>query len=437
MRLPTLRLLTPLRACGLATALLIAPAGAGAATFTDDFSAPADYSLGGASGIWDGMHNIPLIAGTGQFQAIDGVLRIDTNGVSTGWEGGRSTSPLLFHTVPAGQDFTATVKIAAQTTGFWSAAGIIARAENVIPPGEAPDNAAQNFTTMTSFRTNAANANEGITLMKRIQNGAQITDNGASINTSTPVNQAPLPILVRMDRVAGGMTYNGWVSTDNGASWQFQSRTRPDAGNPLRDGTVPMEVGLSYMTFSTLAGTADLDDFVLDTHAPLAAPGAAVLPSSINVIAQRGDVIVVNNILDTSGANAQPMSWQLIADAMNPPTPTNPPTIRATPALLPGAQGGQPAGPDALGVALPAFADDGSTLFRWNTNVLQAPSPNVLPAQQWALGTYKWTIRSTNDWLQVSNDLTLTVTLVPEPSTIALGGLGLVGLAQAIRRRRR
>ena len=55
---------------------------------------------------------------------------------------------------------------------------------------------------MTSFRENAANVDEGRTVMKRVQNGALLNDVGVSINGTTPANIAPLPILLRLERVA-------------------------------------------------------------------------------------------------------------------------------------------------------------------------------------------------------------------------------------------
>jgi hypothetical protein len=357
-----------------------------------------------------------------------------------GWEVNRSTAPFLFNTVPAGQDFTATVKINSQTTGFWSAAGIIARAPSPTPPGSGADNADENYATMFSFRTNAANVDEGVTLMKRIQNGAQPQDLGITINGTTPVNISPLPILLRMERVGGGATYRGYVSDDGGATWQFQSRVRPPAGNPLLDPASPMEVGLNYNNYSGLVATAELDDFVLETYAPKPAPGIPNIgtASSLNITATRGDVVTVGGFNDLSGLNTETMSWQLIAAGTNPATPPTATTIRVTPALLPGANGGETQVADALGGALPIdLAQDGSTLFRWNTNVAQAGPPNMLPAQPWALGTYSWTIRATNDWLQVSNDLTLTIRLVPEPAAAALAGVVLVGLGCMSRRRRR
>jgi hypothetical protein len=125
-------------------------------TVSDDFSAVADFSGGGVSGIWSGSYNMPNLAGGlfgSNFFATE-ELTIDDNGVTNvGWEGGRSTAPFLFADVPAGQDFTATVKISGQTSGFWSAAGLIARAANSpTPPGTGADHTDENFVTMTSLR---------------------------------------------------------------------------------------------------------------------------------------------------------------------------------------------------------------------------------------------------------------------------------------------
>jgi hypothetical protein len=441
----TLTRVNPLRASAIAALLFIAPAGAQAATFTDDFNTPTDYSVfPGAGPVWDGMWNEPafLADGFGEFQAVDGVLRVSTDdGVAPvpnlGWEVNRSTAPLLYHEVPADQDFTATVKINAQTSGQWSSAGLIARAPSATQPGTGTDHADENFATMYSFRTNAANANEGVTLMKRIENGAQPQDVSAGVNSTTPGNLTPLPIWLKLERVAGGATYRGYVSEDGGATWQFQSRVRPPAGNALRDtaATSDIQIGLSYMNFSTLVGTAEFDDFNLETYAPKAAPGTPVLPSNLTLTRNRGEVITVD-LADLSGLNSEPMAWTLAAVAGNPATPPTATTIRVTPALLPGAQGGQPAVNDALGMPLPQLDQDGTTTFRWNTNVAMAGAPNVLPAQPWALGTYSWTIIATNDWLQASNTMTLTINLVPEPATMSLGGMALIGLFGLARRRR-
>ena len=139
-----------------------------------------------------------------------------------------------------------------------------------------------------------------------------MNDNNFAINAT---GTEPLPILVRMERVGGGVTYRTWVSTDNGASYQFQSRVRPTAGNALRDPAVGMQVGLSYHNFGTLSGTTQFDDFTIDTYAPLPAPGAPVLPASLNIDLHRGSLaqVLINNTTPNEG----PMQWTLTADAGN------------------------------------------------------------------------------------------------------------------------
>jgi hypothetical protein len=444
----------------LVSLLAITPASA--AVLTDNFDDVQDYSFGpggaGPNEPWTGMENLPGLIGDGlavydSNATNPGVLTIQDNGTGEfdedpgvgtgppglGWEGNRSTSPFLFADVPAGKDFTATVKISAQTSGFWSAAGIIARAGNSpTPPGVQADHADENFTTAFSFRTDFANNAEGNTLQKRIENGAQVNDNNFTINAA---GTEPFPILVRMERVGGGITYREWVSTDNGVTWQFQSRVRPTAGNALRDPAVGMQVGLSFMTFGNDLdpsaavqpnGYAQFDDFVLEDYDPRPAPGAPVLPAMVEITLKRSHLLD-QSISDLSGLNTETMQWALIADGTNPAAPPTASTVRALPALLPGAQGGQPAVLDAVGDPNGAFAPFGSTRFRWNTHVRRntndGTNPMMLTAQSWTLGDYGWTVRATNDWGEISNDMRLIVHLViPEPSTMALFGLAIVGL---------
>ncbi len=98
-----------------------------------------------------------------------GGQRLDEHGV------GRDTvkTPFLFTNVPAGQDFTATVKM--YIANEWSMVG-----GGTDRPGgkfsHAPwhwrqINTDENFVTSTTFRTDAANVNEGNTLQKRIEAG--------------------------------------------------------------------------------------------------------------------------------------------------------------------------------------------------------------------------------------------------------------------------
>jgi hypothetical protein len=400
-----------------------------AVVVSDDFSADANYAFGAVGGIWQGSENMLNLNG-GVFNANlsnPGVLTVDDNGTfdpnvdgdnnpatnpagvapGVGWEGGRSSAPFLWREVPANQDFTATVKISAQTSGQWSAAGIVARAKSPTPPGPGdgnvmtPDNNSdENFVTMTTFRTDAANADEGNTLNKRVENGVQVNDNNILVNAT---GTEPLPMLLRLERVGGGTAYRGWVSTDGGATYQFQSRVVPTAGNPLRDGTTNMEVGLAYQNFGTVAGTTQFDDFVLDTYDPLPAPGAPNISASQTAFTVTRGTILQQLITDSTGGQG-PLSW------------VRTPNLPGADSMQPGTNGGSTAPP------LPPFPPFGQSFFRWDT---LAP-----------VGTYMVTINATNDWGQASNAVTLTITIIPEPATLSLAGAALVGIIAFIRRRR-
>jgi hypothetical protein len=399
---------------------------ADAVVVSDNFDTPHDYQfvLLPAGGIWNGMENVLNLNG-GVFNASTsnaGTLTVEDNGTfvaasgppGMGWEGGRSTAPFLFTNVPAGQDFTASVKISAQTSGQWSAAGIIARAANSpTPPGVGADHTDENFVTATTFRTNAGIPDVGTTLNKRIENGAQVNDTQINVNNpsnvpnpvpppdtvSVPLN--PLPTYVRLERVGGGTAYRTWVSSD-GTNWQFQSRVIPTAGNPLADPVVPMQVGLSYMNFGTLAGTTQFDDFVLDTYAPLEAPGAPnISATQTSFTVPRGTVLT--QLITNSTANQGPLNWVR--------TPNSP----GADAVLPGAQGGPPS-------ALTPVPPPNGSYFRWDT---LAP-----------VGSYMVTVTATHDWGQASNALVLTINIIPEPATMAMAGLAITGLLAMLRRRR-
>jgi hypothetical protein len=57
----------------------------------------------------------------------------------------------------------------------------------------------------------------------------------------------------------------------------------------------------------------------------------------------------------------------------------------------------------------------------------------VVPATQ-ANGNYLVNVTATNAWGQTSEPLVLTVTVIPEPSSVALAGLAIAGWFGAIRR---
>jgi hypothetical protein len=255
-------------------ALAIAACTAHAAVLTDNFTTQFDYSGGAVQGIWNGSYNMPALAGgivgASPSFADNGLLVIDYD-ANLGWEGGRSTAPFLYVDVPADQNFIAEVTIASQTSGNWSAAGLLARAKQGTPPGSAADNADEHFVTMYSFRTNAANPNAGNTLFKRIEAGVQVQDNSIPI---LAVGDEPLPIRLRLER--NGSTFSGSVSVDNGATWQVQSSGAASLTSPLITGA-PLEVGIAFSSFDpALLGVAKFDDFRLETR-PIPEPATAVL----------------------------------------------------------------------------------------------------------------------------------------------------------------
>jgi hypothetical protein len=323
------------------------------------------------------------------------------------------------------------VKINAQTSGFWSAAGLIARASNSLtPPGTGADNADENFVALYDFRTDAANPTSGNTLNKRIENGAQLADINVDINAGTIPNPTPppdtlpnpepLPNWVRLERV-GGVGYRSYVSTD-GVSYTLQSHTIPTAGNALRDPAVAMQVGLAMMMFGGTydddmdpmtpeirrPGAAEFDDFSIDTHDRLASPGAPDLPGDITLTWGPGDPNLSQVFSDATGQGI--LNWLRVADPMNPARPAQPPPNALS-----------TFGPNGL---VPKLTPDnsGSATFGWDPT-------------NWTLGVYKWTISATNDWGE-SDSLLLSVRIVPEPATFALAVLGAIAGLGLVRRRR-
>ena len=298
------------------------------------------------------------------------------------------------------------MKINAQTTGQWSSAGLIARAGNSpTPPGIGANHTDENFVSMTTFRTTAATPDEANTLMKRIQAGAQNNDLSVGVNTA---GTEPNPVILKLERF-GGVGYRGSISTDNGATFKVQSHTIPTAGNALRDATVPLQVGLHYQNFGTLAGTAQFDDFSLDTHAPLPAPGPPVLTTSQTVFNVPAGAVIEQLITDTTN---QIVEWARTpnaagADGVFPN------------GLFLGAPQGLPAPPPDF---LPAPGSNQTYLF-WNT--VGRPQGE----------TVAFVITATNDWGQVSAPLTITVRIAPEPTSMVLFAFAMLGAMGLVRRR--
>jgi len=143
----------------------------------------------------------------------------------------------------------------------------------------------------------------------------------------------------------------------------------------------------------------------------------------------RGEAI--STLITNSAAGQGPMEWTVEADPLNPPTPTNPPTLSSGASMLPGLQGGAPS------TLVPAPASLDESYFRWNTSVSMAGDPNVLPAEDWPLGTYKFSITATNDWGEASAPIQISVLVVPEPTGLALLALAILGIAGGLVRQRK
>ena len=107
-------------------------------------------------------------------------------------------------------------------------------------------------------------------------------------------------------------------------------------------------------------------------------------------------------LISNSTGGQGPLSW------------ARTPNLTGADAMLPGAVGG-PFSP-----LVPVPPENGS-YFRWDTL-----APN---------GTYMVNITATNDWGQASNSLTLTITIIPEPGSLALVSIALASI-MAMRRRR-
>jgi MYXO-CTERM domain-containing protein len=247
-----------------------------AQVFRDDFDVTHDYVPGGvgtvpAGGIWTGIHNA-INGGSGGLAGIivangedafdnpkPGVLFIeDLNGGPTGagvgWEGARNTAPFIFRAIDSSLSWDAKVKINAQTSGFWSAAGIVARRAGP-PVGVSPLDATENFVTAFSFRTDEANVDAGTMLTKRIQNGAQVLDAGTPWGGGPGADPEPLPIYARMIKVGDNFTT---MSSLDGVNWFTETVV---AAPEVSAAGGMIEVGPTYQRFGGGAGEAEFDWF--------------------------------------------------------------------------------------------------------------------------------------------------------------------------------
>ena len=248
---------------------------ANAALFSDDFETPWPYSLDLPNGIWTGTHNMANLNG-GMFESNpdgQGQLVVDNlAGESYGWSGPDSNAPLVYFDVPGSADWTATVRIDAQTSIPYSAAGFVARAKTGVTPGPGSLN---DFIAFYQFRhwDPADNpelaANGTSTLLKRIESDADsqeqpddILKPGWPLSFTSP--DSGLPNLLKLIRIRN--TFIGYISLDNGATWLSGDAVTVSSTSPLADPNIPIEFGLAYQNFTDLPGQARFDNFSLETR---------------------------------------------------------------------------------------------------------------------------------------------------------------------------
>jgi hypothetical protein len=263
------------------------PALAQFGTFRDDFGVDAspnaaqhDYTTGTmpAGSIWSGIHN-PTFGGSPELPAFfvaDGFdfdqnskagklfiedlnLHINEDGTSvgTGWEGNSNTSPFLYRTIPAEANFTATMKIDAQTAGNWSYVPVIARlAGNTVGHGIGGTlDPTESFVTMGSFRPDAANPQNGFVLSQSIANTVE-TEAGAPGFTTAP------PMWLQVKKIGG--QFSSHISFD-GITYTQQNQMN----NALLNVTGQfLEVGPSFTMHHSGVGSTELDFFELVVEAP-------------------------------------------------------------------------------------------------------------------------------------------------------------------------
>lgn len=270
-----------------AVVCLIAAPSAQAQVFRDDFDVFHDYSgaSGGTAGdvsgtIWDGIHN-PTNGGDANFPGYFVANGADFNGVpkpgvlfiedlslhenpdlslGVGWEFNKTSAPFLYKEAPAEKDFEAVMKISAETAGFWSTTGLMARVQGPATgrgPGDTEPFADENFVNAGTFRTDEANPNNATLIAQNIVAGVESETNQ---NLFPPANGgAPLPVWVKLEKAGtlftSSMSLDG-VTYETNPSLQFV--------NPAFVEGETMEIGLGHWRYGGSTGEAEIDFVEID-----------------------------------------------------------------------------------------------------------------------------------------------------------------------------
>jgi hypothetical protein len=214
-------------------------------TLRDDFSASHNYRLGDvpAGGIWTDAHN-ELYDGSSPFDPFDanttnaGNLTIGLEPV--GWQGnGADNGPFLHREVNAESLVEVRVRIQSQSTGNWSSAGILVRADGPLDNNTANDN----YLSAHAFRPSGTN------------NNVQISNvmGGSESENTIPVSSQDLTHL-RLVNLGNG-TFEIFSSTD-GSQW-ISRQTVTNA--TLASGLLEVGVWAGTYTGGVTTGSARFD----------------------------------------------------------------------------------------------------------------------------------------------------------------------------------
>jgi hypothetical protein len=212
----------------------------------DDFNASHNYRLGGvpAAGIWTDAHN-ELYDANSPFDSFDanitnaGNLTIGLEPV--GWQGnGADNGPFLHREVDAEALLEVRVRIQSQSTGNWSSAGILVRADGPLDDDDTNDD----YLSAHAFRPSASNNNVQISNVSA----------GDEAENTIPVSAASELTHLRLLNRGDGMFEV--FSSANGIDWTSRQTVTNEA---LASGL--LEVGVWAGTYSggTANGTARFD----------------------------------------------------------------------------------------------------------------------------------------------------------------------------------
>jgi hypothetical protein len=179
------------------------------------------------------------------------VLQLGTDNVA--WENNNDTGPILYREVPEAQFVSVRAKISAQTAGFWSQAGVIARVPNPIDLAAGQEN----WATSWSFRAPA----EGPFVHQANMVTLGVEQEGNDGNLTANDLQ-----FVRLDNLGDGsfQAYRG-TGPDDAIVWSPQILEATMEPQPLTNANMVgqnLQIGVAGGAIGALAGASVLFDWV-------------------------------------------------------------------------------------------------------------------------------------------------------------------------------